>query len=180
MELINQYFAGIVFVKVELKEEYTLYAALLNYGNDKFAIALVRNHLALLRQAELKDLPWVCLQTRTLSKKYRLKSQSLSRAKLPNPLFEEIERTDMSVKYAHPDYHIEILLLNDPKKKGKIQYPKHYNLLGAIISFNSVITLTHSPTSFTSMAPRAIPTPMAFNEVPQPRGPVLEAIPHPD
>src|SRR5271166_4181550 len=124
MELINQYFDGIIFTKVELKEEYTLYVALLNHGNNKFAIALVRNHLAILRQAELKDLTWACIQTRTLAKRYNLKSQTMKRTKLPTPLFQESERTDNSVKYHSQECPLEILLINDPKKKGVYQYPK--------------------------------------------------------
>jgi hypothetical protein len=140
MELINQYFDGIIFTKVELKEEYTLYVALLNHGNNKFAIALVRNHLAILRQAELKDLTWACIQTRTLAKRYNLKSQTMKRTKLPTPLFLESERTDTSVKYRSQECPLEILLINDSKKKGVYQYPKHYNVLAAVLSYNCVIT----------------------------------------
>jgi hypothetical protein len=147
MELINQYFDGIIFTKVELKEEYTLYAALLNHGNDKFVIAVVRNNVAILRDAELKNLIWSSIQTRTLSKRYKLESQTMKRSKLPNPLFEEIARTQTSVKYANEEYPLEILMLNDPKKKGVYQYPKHYNLQGALLTYRCVITPSTPPTS---------------------------------
>ncbi len=140
MELINAYFEGIVFTKVEQKEEYTLYAALLNQGNNKFAIAMVRNHMALLNQCYLKDLSWVCFQTRTLKRRYNLKSQNLPKTKLPNPLFHEIERTQATVKYGCNEYPLELLLLNDPHKKGMYQYPRSYNLIAGFLSFNSVIT----------------------------------------
>lgn len=143
--LINAYFAEIVFTKAEVKEEFSLYAALLNHGSNKFVIAFVRNHLAVLREAHLAELQWECLQTRTLARRYNLKSQSLhfqttKDTKLPNPMFRAIERKDTYVKYQAEDFPLELLLINDPKKKGSYQYPQNYNLVAAILSFNAVIT----------------------------------------
>lgn len=139
-DILNSYFEGIIFSKVNVTEEFTIYAALVNHGSDKFVLAMVRNHLSLLREAKLSELQWECLQTRTLTKKYKLPSQSMPRIKGAPPLFEEVSRDESGVKYKNPGYPYEILLLNDNKKKGNYQYPKHYNLLAALLSFNCVIT----------------------------------------
>ena len=142
MDLVNLYFADIIFTKIEVNDTHTLYAALLNQGHNKFVIAVVPNHLAIFKTSLLKDLWYESLQTRVTTRYTNtLKSQHWRPPRgIENPLFHEFERYPDRVKYIADGHAMEMTLLNDPKKKGSYQYSKNYNFLAGLLSFHCVIT----------------------------------------
>lgn len=147
MEIINQYFGKIVFVKVDKREDHSIYVAALSSsfqdGKKQYALAFVPVHLAIVNQGYLSDLSWVNLQTRTMTNGYRIKPQRWEIPKgLNNPMFTAVERTEQKTKYLSDAFHLEMVLIHDPKKKSKLQYHSHMNLLAALTTFKCVISLT--------------------------------------
>lgn len=147
MEIINRYFGKIIFVKADLREDHSIYVAALSSsfqdGKKQYALAFVPVHLAIINQGYLSDLQWVNLQTRTMTNGYRIKPQRWEIPKgLDNPMFAAVERTESKTKYVSEQYPLEMVLIHDPKKKTKMQYHNHMNLLAALTTFKCVISLT--------------------------------------
>jgi len=150
MELINRYFGKIIFVKADLREDHTIYVAALSSsfqdGKKQYALAFVPVHLAIITQGYLSDLQWVNLQTRTMTNGYRLQPQRWEIPKgLDTPLFTAVERTESKTRYLSDDHPLEMILIHDPKKKSKMQYHTHMNLLAALTTFKCVISLRDLP-----------------------------------
>jgi hypothetical protein len=152
MEIINAYFGDLLFIKVEKKENFTIYAAAItsSYGDGKkqYALAFVLSHLAILDKGYLRDLHWQNLQTRTLTNGYKLPSQRWIIARhLPTPMFDIIERNEAKSKYKCESEPLEMILLHDPKKKTPYQYHNRMNLMAALVTFKCVISLLEDPKS---------------------------------
>lgn len=151
MDIINSCFDGIVLVKVENKENFSIYAASLNssYGDGKkqYLIVFVPSHLAILDKAYLKDLEWENIQTRILDNGYRLpngKSMPKQAWIVPkgimNFMFKSRARDSSKTKYVAEGYPLDMILIHDPKKKGIYQYHDNINLIAALLTFRCVIS----------------------------------------
>lgn len=146
MEIINSYFRNIVLFKVDSREEHAIYAAFLSGslqdGSKQYVLAFVPAHLAIKNQSTLGDLHWVNIQTRAMKNSYRIQPQrwEISR-ELDNPMFTAIERTETKTKYVSDKLNLEMVLIHDPKKKSKLQYHTHMNLVAALKTFRCVISL---------------------------------------
>ncbi len=155
MDIINAYFDGIIFTKIEQKEGITIYAAALSSpfgdGRKTYALAIVPVHTALLTQAELKDLHWQNFQTRTLTNGWNIQNQKWDVKRLPRGLqmlmFEILKtgdaRNEARTKYTCETVeNLEMLLYHDPKKKSIYQHGNRINLLAALATFKCVLNFT--------------------------------------
>lgn len=163
MDIINHYLDDLIFIKVDRREDYAIYAAAINssLGNGKkqYIIISVPNHIALKERSKIVDLvDWKSVQTRTLTNGYKIQSQNwrMPRSNVPIPMFNMSNRTQTYTKYTleeHPE--VEMVLLHDPKKKSNLQYYNRINLVAALATFNCVISL-NTPTV---MHPARAPAP---------------------
>ena len=146
MDIVNAYFGNLVFLKVENKENFTVYAAAISSsfgdGKKQYAIAFVPTHMAILDRAYLRDLHWQNFQTRIVTNGYKLPPQRWDIPKnLPTPMFQAISRTNIQTKYLPEDgSDLELILLHDPKKKSQFQYHNTMNLVAALATFRCSIT----------------------------------------
>lgn len=154
VDLINYYFNKLVFVKSDQKENYIIYAALISAsyadGKKQYILAFVPVHLAILNKAYLYELPWINLQTRLLKSYHKLVPQKWD---IPSDVskifFATVERDVTHSKYRSEDnLPIEILLLNDTKKKTKFQYWNRMTLLACLTSFQCVLNIERQFPSF--------------------------------
>ena len=125
MEILNAYFGDLLFVKVEKKENFTVYAAAISssYGDGKkqYALAFIPSHMAILDKGYLRDLHWQNLQTRTLTNGYKLPIQKWNIPRgIPTPMFDVIERNEAKSKYKCESEPLEMILLHDPKKEDHL------------------------------------------------------------
>jgi len=146
MEIINAYFDGIVFLKTDQKENYTIYASAISSsfgdGSKTYALAFVPAHMAILDRGYLKDLHWQNFQTRTLTNGWKIANQRWDLRKLkglPTPMFDVVERNEIKTKYKCESEPLEMILLHDPKKKSIYQYHNRINMLAALSTFRCVL-----------------------------------------
>lgn len=150
--IINNFFNEIIFKKVEVKDFYVIYAAELSSrfsnGTKNYVLALVPEHLGILREAYLDELEWVNLQTRTMSaKKYQgyTPAKSIwkpSMQKGENIMFDIVDRNfenNTFIARGYPKMKMELLC--DPKKKSIYQYNATINLLAALLTYKCSIIL---------------------------------------
>jgi hypothetical protein len=153
MDIINKCFDGVVLVKVENKEGFSIYAAALNSsfgdGNKQYILAFVPEHLSILEKAHLGELQWENVQTRLLSNGYKLptgKSMPQQKWVIPkgveNFMFNIKNRDESKSRYSAEGHPLELILIHDPKKKSQYQYHNKFNLLAALSSFRCVISCT--------------------------------------
>lgn len=151
MENINTYFQDLIFYKTnDYFENYIIYVAKVSspfetmYGND-YILAFVPQHVAILRECSINNLQWKNIQTRTLKNGYDIKKQKWNVPRgVQNILFELVERGKGQTTYKYGP--LEMILLNDPKKKSEIQYPARMNLLAALSTFRCVISTNNNVT----------------------------------
>lgn len=160
MEIINSYIKNLTFTKVDNKQGFSIYAAVLNgnLGQDmkQYFLLFVPEHLAISKHAKPDDLPWQNFQSRLIKNGFpssKLIKQYWSfEQRLPNPIFKSIERNKTSTMYILENAHglgnsLEMTLLHDHKKKSIYQYNDRMNLLASINTFNCVITISNNPVS---------------------------------
>lgn len=163
MDIINKYFANIVFFKVEPKEGFAIYAAAVRsaFGDGKknYVLALVPEQVAIISKGYLYELQWQNLQTRLLTHGYNIPIQHWEIPRnLPLPMFALLERRETFSKYVseEPSHSLEMILLHDQKKRSTYQYHNRVNIVAALSTFRCVITSldfvtsppTQSPSSF--------------------------------
>jgi len=156
MEILNSYFGDLLFIKVEKKENFTVYAAAISssYGDGKkqYALAFIPSHMAILDKGFLRDLHWQNLQTRTLTNGYKLQNQKWNIARhLPTPMFDVVERNEAKSRYLCESEPLEMILLHDPKKKTIYQYHNRMNLMAALVTFKCVISLIEEPKTVSNL-----------------------------
>ena len=147
MDKINEYFDGLIFTNVEIKETHTIYAAKIvsSYANNQqmFILAMVPSHLAINKTAYIRDLPWECIQTRLLNKYLKLKEQTWKPSvNIQTFIFNNVKRDPGYSTYASNDIPFELLLIHDPRKKSVYQYYDKMNLLASFNTWRSVLTYT--------------------------------------
>lgn len=159
MDLVNAYLKSLVFVKVEVQENFTVYQAaipsMLGDGYHYF-LAFVPVHLAILNRARLHELNWRNLQARTIKKKPPFPTQKWEFERgLPDPIFNLETREARYSRYRSPGMPFEMLLIHDPKKSTKYQYHAKMNLSSALNTFACVLNFEGeepSPVAATSPA----------------------------
>lgn len=160
--IINNFFNDVIFKKVEVKDFYAIYAAELSsrFGNGtkNYVLAIVPEHLGILREAYLDELEWINLQTRNMNAK---KYQGYAPAKTiwkpsiqkgENIMFDITGRNfenNSFVARGYPKMRMELLC--DPKKKTIYQYGASINLLAALLTYKCSIILD---LDFTPFEPR--------------------------
>lgn len=146
MDIINAYLSGLLFTKVESKDGYAIYAALLSgaLGADQkqYFLLFVPEHLAIASKCKAGEIPWKSMQARQIKYGYdKLVKQHWDIKKLPNPIFRAEERTDRYTKYFSEDgFPLEMILINDIRRKSKYQYNERMNLIAAINTWQCVIS----------------------------------------
>lgn len=164
-DVLNSYYSGIVFKKVDFIEGRALYAAKLESmtidGSGKFLFAFVPFCYSSEDKSFLKNLVWENFQTRAIKgSKYRLQSQAHKRAKIEyDPVFIVSERTNYSSKYTsevcvvpvngEASNCFDLEIINNPDKKTKFQYHNKLSLTTALETFNCCITRVQSRKDFT-------------------------------
>lgn len=143
MEVLNSYFANLVFQKVDEKENYAVYACGIEgtlIEGQRYVILFVPSHLAFHAKAKIHELPWVNLQTRTLKNSYKLqrKRWQIGRDIVDFPLTIVSRERRFSVFRGPEGFEFEILLLHDPRKKTMYQYYNTVMLSSALDSFASI------------------------------------------
>ncbi len=157
MDIINKCFDTIVLLRVENKEGFWIYAAALvsSFGDGKkyYLLAFVPDHLAFLEKANLKDLQWENVQTRSLPNGYTLPNkQPMPQQRwhvphdLPNFMFIIQSRDEYKSKYIADSHPLELVLIHDPKKKSSYQHHNKINLVAALSTFKCVISNTNKYT----------------------------------
>ena len=153
MELINDYLKDLVFIRVEDKEGYAVYAAkisgLLGAGKSRYALAFVPIALASAKTSFIHNLRWQNVQLRTLQYGYRIKRQVWKPPNdLPDPIMEVKSRQQEYSRYLIPGYPFEILLLHNPRKKTVYQYQNKVFISSAIGEFDSLFNYVGDPSIF--------------------------------
>jgi hypothetical protein len=147
ISLLNYLFGNTVFKKVEINDQrYAIYAASLSSqlgnGTKHYALAFVKEHLAIRDSAYLTELDWDNFQTREIKNmKVKLSQQKWDVPKnIPTVMLHAVERTKENTKYLSPDRVLSVILLHDPKKNSAIQYHAQMNLIAALMTFKCVVT----------------------------------------
>lgn len=171
MELLNAYFDKLVFLKVEQKEGFTIYAASItsSYGDGKktYALAFVPVHMAILDKGYLRDLHWQNFQTRVLSNGWKIQAQRWDMRQikgLATPMFNLVERNEARTKYVCESAPLEMLLLHDPKKKSQYQYHNRINLLAALVTFKCILNFVEGHERQATHTPQQPMSPMRPSE----------------
>jgi hypothetical protein len=152
-DIINRYFAKVVFFKIDKKEDYSIYGAAINSafgdGKKEYVLLFVPTHMSILDKAYIEDLHWKSLQTRLLNNGYKLKAQKWE---IPRggevPMFSIIHRNDERSKYVLDgdiNKEVEMVLKHDPKKKSKMQYHNKINIIAALGTFKCILVLNEGP-----------------------------------
>ena len=148
MEVINSYFKGLTFTRVDEKQtdgqNFTVYGAgvtgLYGDGYSRYVLLFVPSHLAIKTRAKIFELPWETLQTRSLKYSYKLRQQPWGPPRgLIDPVLQIYKREKTHSTYYGPQtFPFEILLLHDPRKKTLIQYYDKMRVSSALETFSSV------------------------------------------
>lgn len=152
MEIINDYFKTLIFSKVDVKNDFSIYAAGIYTGlageYKRYVFIFVHISKSYKQRGKIYEFEWVSLQTRELPGSYQLKKQywkidrDLPDLKL-NIVNREIEKSIYSFEN-HSLFFLKCELIHNPRKKTIYQYHNKITLSGAIESFNMVISLIPS------------------------------------
>lgn len=151
MNYINSCLDGLTFYRGEDKQGYTQYIAKIHNmtGMGRYIIASVPSHLGILSKAQIHELPWICIQARTLKKGYNVKSQNWNFPRnVKDKLIKIVKRTQMFSEYSNPDLDCEIILLHNPKKRTIYQYHDKLSLQSALSEANIVLNYTASNSDY--------------------------------
>lgn len=146
MDLLNKYFSRLTFEYLEEKQGYSIYAAAVYnlLGGDKVRIVFlfVPGHIPIVKSAKINELKWQNLQARTCPKEtYKLRLQDWNfPTNLRNIDFNVANRNKNYTVYSSsdPNFHFQISMIHNPKKKTIYQYPNQMNLHWAIDQWNTV------------------------------------------
>ncbi len=149
MDIFDQIFAGLVFLRDKTVNSYTFYVASIQtfIGNgQKYVILLVPFNKAYHEKAKIYQLAWVSLQTRILQERFQVPDQTLDHKTLDHRYSEnKIKLTVKNRTSVQTDYFcplpIELSILHDPKKKSMYQWPDTMELRQALNTFQCVIKL---------------------------------------
>jgi hypothetical protein len=168
-EIINTYFANLIFIKVDKREDFIIYGAAINStfgdGKKQYVLVFVPTHMGILDRAKISDLHWRSVQTRILTNGYKIPPQKWEIPRgVPSPMFKIVARDDQRSKYM-PDgagndgkySNIEMILLHDPRKKSQYQYHNQMNLIASLTSFRCVLSLIGQPMSQPQAQPMSQP-----------------------
>jgi len=163
MEIINKYFEGLIFTRIDEKqlatgERFAVYGAgisgMLGGGNQRYVLLFVPAHLAIKSKCRIYELPWQNLQTRCLKYGYKLHQQTWKpNRNLIDPILYVFKREKTHSTYLGPqDFPFEVLLLHDNRKKTNFQYGNRINLSATFETFSSVFNYKGpvSPMEYTS------------------------------
>lgn len=143
--IINNFFNDVIFKQVEYKDGYVIYAAELSSrfsnGTKNYALALVPEHLGILKEAFLDELFWVNVQTRNMKQRYNgyapikgIWKPSMKQGE--NIMFDLIGRSQENNTFVARGFpKLKMELLCDPKKKSIYQYNLTINLLAALLTY---------------------------------------------
>lgn len=157
-ELINQYFEKLIFIKIDKKEDYTIYGSAINSsfgdGKKEYVLLFVPEHIGITDRALIKDLHWKSLQTRILTNGYKLKPQKWEIPRTKSvPMFNIVARDENRSKYiieGELSNEVEMMLQHDLKKKTKFQFTNKINLIAALTTFRCIIVINDISNSYTS------------------------------
>lgn len=151
MQILNDYFAGVVFQYIEEKQSYAVYAAaiygLVGGNLQRYVFAFVPAHLGIQDRAKLSALPWKNLQTRMCPQGvYKLKEQSWKPKSDVNVTFSVKKREtgystynfDINKSEQGISFPFELVMINSPKVKSIYQYPDIMNIHFAIDKFQTI------------------------------------------
>ncbi len=153
-QILNKYFAGLVFTRVDEKEGFAIYAAGIEcrlVGFNRYILAFVRSQYASKSQAFIHELDYENIQTRQLSYSYRLRKQTFHcpPPRCIDPMFVNIKRTEKESTYASDEVSFKITMLHEAKKQTKYQYNNKLNLSASIAMFNTIIDISQdTPPSY--------------------------------
>lgn len=142
--IVNKYFEGLVFSKVEEKDGFAVYMAriadqLISDGS-KYVVAFVPLHLAVKVQAKLSELAWQNLQTRTVKQSYRIPPQRwVVPQGVPFLRFTLVSRTSTHTLYKSDQIPFELLMMHNEKKKTLYQYYPTIHLPAGLDSYGCVL-----------------------------------------
>lgn len=155
--LLNGYFAGLMFTRLEQKEGFVLYGACvasgLAGGYKRYIIALVPATKAHLDRCTIAELQWKVLQARVLFRSYRLREQAWKMTRDMGDMILRVKQRDAKASHYQPESCVktrlpqmyEIVLLHDPKKKTQYQYNNRITLSAAVETFHMIFTIHETP-----------------------------------
>lgn len=144
MDYINPYFKDLIFSRIEEKQGFVIYGAMVEgmlANGSRYILAFVPSHLAIKTRAKIFELAWQNIQTRTLKNAYKMRQQHFQiKRGLPDVQLTVVKRENDYSTYRGPEHFpFEVLMKHDPRKKTKYQYHNHLMLSSAIESFNAII-----------------------------------------
>lgn len=152
MEIINDYFNTLIFSKVDVKDNFSIYAAGIYTGlageAKRYVFLFVHESKSYKQRGKIYEFEWVSLQTRELPGSYKLTKQywKIDRD-LPDLKLSVVNRETNKSTYAFDNpsvYFLKCELIHNPRKKTIYQYHNKITLSGAIETFNMVISLIQS------------------------------------
>ena len=174
MEIVNKYFDTLVFTKLEEKQtpegnSFFLYGAktqgMYSDGLINYVLLFVPSHLSIKTKAKITELPWESLQTRRISKNYKILKQSWKPEKdNEDVLLSVVSREKRySVYRGSSNFPFEILLLHNPKKKTVYQFNNRIALSSALRTFSSTLKYTGQlpAINYTNRVPNVGTTPFS-------------------
>lgn len=151
---INSAFGHLLFYRVKDDAMYSVFAALIqSFLGDGFKYVMLvvpRVHVQEDKKTcSLFEIPWVCLQTRSLSTRYNISDQAIDPRSMDPRYLPEYNRLKLVVKnrtssstyYTSYDTSIEVTLLSDPKKKSIYQYPDALDVMQALNTFQCILKI---------------------------------------
>lgn len=148
MDIFNEIFQDLNFIRYKLVNGFFMYVAKIEnmIGIEyKYVILLVPVNESGLKFAKIYELNWRSLQTRLIMDDYNLEPQFLDPKLLDHRYYHDKfklslkNRTDTQSEY-FSTLPINILLLNNPKKKSVYQYADNIDLRSALNTFHCVIS----------------------------------------
>ena len=145
-ESFVKFFKNPYMVKIKDVEKYSMYMTktycLLNKECRYLIVFINVDGLPVGAKEYLNDLKWISFQTRTLEDKHDLPPHSYN-PKRGGPLSEEIDRiqiTEKTSEYKCKKFPLKITLLH--KKEGESEYQDKGNIIAALETYNTILTLT--------------------------------------
>jgi hypothetical protein len=148
--IVNSFFQGLVFTRVERKDNYVIYAVKLpgqlGNGFKQYILLYVHIHNAIEEKTTIDNLLYINLQIRTLQTNYKIGEQRWNfklNNKQNNPFFNLIDRNKERSFYTtrFGDFDIELLLKHNQKKNTEYQYQNRVTLTEAFETYNCILQI---------------------------------------
>lgn len=145
--LFTRYFDNPLMTKLKNVNDYSLYFTKLYCllaTNYRYIIVIVRDDVNEIGHTEyLSDIKWVCIQTREISERHVIKDHVYT-PKKDGLMNQQIRLKELKTDCGMYECSLNILITILPKNNvfDKFDFPQTSNLINAIETFRTIITMT--------------------------------------